>query len=238
LASENNECANLIVSSHGGGSQQLLSCCSLQVSQVSIAAVRHHVQKNQVGEERDYSSYTSTLLFIPKGSQDRHSHRTGTWRQGLWRSATYWLAWAFSTCLGPIAYIALPLANRLITLACVRLTQNQPVYCVRAFLHQPSSQRAYPPQLPTPSACTWNPLRWKSLSKSPAIMHWSLYAAGVYSVLPYQNLLFSEWLLLSIYYATHHNLQFPHHCPSIPSASASFIGKLQSSVDMEGQKMV
>ena len=52
--------------------------------------------KRQVGEERVYSAYTSTLLFITKGSQDRNSHRAGTWRQELmqrpWRDVTYWIA--------------------------------------------------------------------------------------------------------------------------------------------------
>ena len=52
--------------------------------------------KKQVGEERAYSAYTCTLLFITKGSQDRSSHKAGTWRQELmqrpWRSAAYWLA--------------------------------------------------------------------------------------------------------------------------------------------------
>jgi hypothetical protein len=52
--------------------------------------------RKQVGEERVYSAYTSTLLFIIKGSQDRNSHRAGTWRQELmqrpWRDAAYWLA--------------------------------------------------------------------------------------------------------------------------------------------------
>jgi hypothetical protein len=52
--------------------------------------------KKQVGEERVYSAYTSTLLFITKGGQDRNSHRAGTWRQELmqwpWRGAAYWLA--------------------------------------------------------------------------------------------------------------------------------------------------
>jgi hypothetical protein len=59
--------------------------------------------KKQVGEERVYSVYTSTLLFITKGSPDRNSHRAGTWRQELmqrpWRDVTYWLAsLAFSAC--------------------------------------------------------------------------------------------------------------------------------------------
>ena len=51
--------------------------------------------KKQVGEERVYSAYISTLLFITKGSQDRNSSRAGTWRQELmqrpWRGAAYWL---------------------------------------------------------------------------------------------------------------------------------------------------
>jgi hypothetical protein len=52
--------------------------------------------KKQGGEERVYSTYTSTLLFITKESQDWNSHRAGTWRQELmqrpWRDFTYWLA--------------------------------------------------------------------------------------------------------------------------------------------------
>jgi hypothetical protein len=39
--------------------------------------------KNQVAEDRVYSAYTSTMLFITKGSQDRNSYRAGTWRQEL-----------------------------------------------------------------------------------------------------------------------------------------------------------
>jgi hypothetical protein len=34
--------------------------------------------KKQVGEERVYSAYTSTLLFITKGSQDWNSGRSGS----------------------------------------------------------------------------------------------------------------------------------------------------------------
>jgi hypothetical protein len=41
------------------------------------------ITKKQVGVERVYSAHTSTLLFIIKGSQDRNSHREGTWRQEL-----------------------------------------------------------------------------------------------------------------------------------------------------------
>jgi hypothetical protein len=39
--------------------------------------------KELVREERVYSAYTSTLLFITKGSQNRNSHRAGTWRWEL-----------------------------------------------------------------------------------------------------------------------------------------------------------
>jgi len=36
------------------------------------------ITKKQVGEERVYPAYTSTLLFITKGSQDRNSSRSGS----------------------------------------------------------------------------------------------------------------------------------------------------------------
>ena len=56
--------------------------------------MKHHGQK-QVGEEKLYLAYTSTLLFIIEGSQDKNSNRAGTWRQELtqrpWRDAAYWL---------------------------------------------------------------------------------------------------------------------------------------------------
>ena len=39
---------------------------------VSVAVIKHHGQK-QGGEERVYLTYTSKLLFIIKGSQDRNS---------------------------------------------------------------------------------------------------------------------------------------------------------------------
>jgi hypothetical protein len=59
---------------------------------VSIPA-QNVMTKKQVGEERVNSAYTSMLLFITKGSQDRNSHRTGTWRQELmqrlWRDISY-----------------------------------------------------------------------------------------------------------------------------------------------------
>jgi hypothetical protein len=39
--------------------------------------------RKQVGEERVYSAYISTSLFITKGSQDKNSHREITWRLKL-----------------------------------------------------------------------------------------------------------------------------------------------------------
>jgi hypothetical protein len=52
--------------------------------------------KKQVGEERVYLTYTSTLLFITKGSQNWNSHRVLIWRQELmqklWRNIAYWIA--------------------------------------------------------------------------------------------------------------------------------------------------
>jgi hypothetical protein len=44
---------------------------------VSILA-QNIMTKKQVGEERVYSAYTSTLLFITKGSQDWNSSRSGS----------------------------------------------------------------------------------------------------------------------------------------------------------------
>jgi hypothetical protein len=59
---------------------------------VSIPA-QNLVIKKQVGVERVYLAYTSTLLFTTKGSQDRNSHRVETWRQEWmqkpWRNAAY-----------------------------------------------------------------------------------------------------------------------------------------------------
>jgi hypothetical protein len=45
------------------------------LSQVSIPG-QNIMTKKQVGEERVYSAYTSTLLFITKGSQDWNSNRS------------------------------------------------------------------------------------------------------------------------------------------------------------------
>jgi hypothetical protein len=49
-----------------------------------------------IWEEMVYLAYTSTLLFIIEGSQDRNSSRAGTWRQEMmqrpWKGAAYWLA--------------------------------------------------------------------------------------------------------------------------------------------------
>jgi hypothetical protein len=39
--------------------------------------------KKQVEEDRVYSAYTFTLLFIIKQIQNRNSHRVETWRQEL-----------------------------------------------------------------------------------------------------------------------------------------------------------
>ena len=52
--------------------------------------------KKQVGEERIYSAYSSTLLFITKGSQDKDSTRWRTlkaeWIQKPWRNECCLLA--------------------------------------------------------------------------------------------------------------------------------------------------
>jgi hypothetical protein len=50
--------------------------------------------KKQVGEERVYSAYISTLLFIPKGSQglELKQVRKQELTQRPWRDVPYWLA--------------------------------------------------------------------------------------------------------------------------------------------------
>ena len=50
--------------------------------------------KKQVGEERIYSAYISTLLFITKGSWDWNSKqvRKQELMQRPWMGVTYWLA--------------------------------------------------------------------------------------------------------------------------------------------------
>jgi hypothetical protein len=54
-------------------------CQTLASFQSVLVRVRIPAQnimtKKQVGEERVYSAYTSTSLFITKGSQDRNSYR-------------------------------------------------------------------------------------------------------------------------------------------------------------------
>ena len=51
--------------------------------------------KEQPGEESVYLVYSSTLLFITKGSQDRHSHgrnlEAGADAEAM-KGAAYWLA--------------------------------------------------------------------------------------------------------------------------------------------------
>jgi hypothetical protein len=55
----------------------MLACVFIRV----CIPAENIMTKKQVGEERVYSAYTSSaLLFIIKGSQDRNSHRAGTWR--------------------------------------------------------------------------------------------------------------------------------------------------------------
>jgi patatin-like phospholipase/acyl hydrolase len=65
------------------------------LSQGFYSFTKHH-DKEAVEEERVYSAYTSTFLFITKGSQDRNYHKVGTWRQEWmqkpWRNAAYWFA--------------------------------------------------------------------------------------------------------------------------------------------------
>ena len=72
-----------------------VSLFPMPLSWGTISVMKHHDQK-QLGEERVYLTYSSTSLFIIERSQDRSSHKEGTWTQELmqrpWRGAAYWLA--------------------------------------------------------------------------------------------------------------------------------------------------
>jgi hypothetical protein len=59
-------------------------CAAITSSPNNLVLVRvcipaqNIMKKKQVGEERVYSAYTSTSLFITKGSQDWNSSRSGS----------------------------------------------------------------------------------------------------------------------------------------------------------------
>ena len=67
--------------------------CHPQLSRGSCT--KHHDQEASQGGKGLFT-FTSTLLVITKCSQDRNSHRAGTWSQELmqrpWRDVLYWLA--------------------------------------------------------------------------------------------------------------------------------------------------
>jgi hypothetical protein len=50
---------------------------------VRVTGYDKNTMMKAVWEERIYLAYTSTLLLVIKGSQDRNSHRAETWRQEL-----------------------------------------------------------------------------------------------------------------------------------------------------------
>ena len=79
-----------------GLSQQYPTILVPTCLRVSIAVMKHHVQK-QLGEERVYVPHSSFIQqFVTKSNEGRNWSWTGTWRQELmWRpqrSAAYWLA--------------------------------------------------------------------------------------------------------------------------------------------------
>jgi hypothetical protein len=65
---------------------------SIVLVRVSILA-QNIMTKKQVGEERVYSAYTSTFLFITKGSLlELKQVRKQKLMQRPWRDVSYWLA--------------------------------------------------------------------------------------------------------------------------------------------------
>jgi hypothetical protein len=72
-----------------GGCEVL--CWSWDTVLVRVSILEQNIMTTkQVGEERVYSAYISTLLFITKGSQDWNSNWSDSRRP--WRDVTYWLA--------------------------------------------------------------------------------------------------------------------------------------------------
>jgi hypothetical protein len=91
-------CSDLRVSK-GFASRWCLARVPLCLSQ-GFYSCTNIMTKEQVGEERVYSAYTSILLFITKGSQDWNSSRSGnrSWCRGH--------GGMFLTGLLPLAYSA------------------------------------------------------------------------------------------------------------------------------------
>jgi hypothetical protein len=52
------------------------------LARVAIAVMKHPGQSNY-GEKRVYLAYTSIILYIIEGRQNRNSNREGSWRQAL-----------------------------------------------------------------------------------------------------------------------------------------------------------
>jgi hypothetical protein len=62
-------------------SWNMVCCCCYSIVLVRVSIPAQNIKtKKQVGEERVYSAYTSTLVFIIKGSQDWNSSRSGSRR--------------------------------------------------------------------------------------------------------------------------------------------------------------
>ena len=82
-------------------------CCEVQRKQpalvrVTVAERKLHEQK-QGEKKRVYLTYTSILLFITKGSQDKNSNKAGSWKKMLRQKPgrvmiTGLLLMAFSDC--------------------------------------------------------------------------------------------------------------------------------------------
>ena len=80
-----------------------LSCLAMEYFiwgclRVIIAVMKH---QRDLGKKGFFSAYTSTSQFIIKGSQDRISSRTGTWKQELMQRP--WSSTASRGLLSPLS---------------------------------------------------------------------------------------------------------------------------------------
>jgi len=155
---------------------------------VSIPA-QNILTKKQVGEEKVYSSYTSTLLFITKGSQDRNSHRVGSWSQE-WTSHRRMLLTGL-----------LPLASSACLLACFLSFSFKKLLFIYLYtpdfilllVHPQTVPHPIPPSPPPPRECSHPIHPARPLNFQGPLVSWGLGTSSLTEPRPGSHLLYMCW---------------------------------------------